>query len=98
MHDELTTEGKQAVQNMHQAFLEALRHREQEILRYLAILGPALGGFIWLLTLDLSSKAHMPTVFAAGSLALSDADLATRLAAWRAAQTASVAEAVEDNA
>jgi len=34
----------------HRLFLEALRHREQEVLRYLAILGPALGGFVWLLT------------------------------------------------
>lgn len=38
-----------AVENMHQLFLEALRHREQEIFHYLAILGPALGGFVWLL-------------------------------------------------
>jgi len=37
------------LENMHKLFLEALRHREQEIFRYLAILGPALGGFIWLL-------------------------------------------------
>jgi hypothetical protein len=36
---------------MHKLLLEALRHREQEILRYLAILGPAIGGFVWLLTL-----------------------------------------------
>jgi len=32
----------------HRLFLEAPRHREQEVLRYLAILGPALGGFLWL--------------------------------------------------
>jgi len=67
MPNELTAEGTQAVQNMHQAFLEALRHREQEVLRYLAILGPALSGFVWLLMLDLS-KPQMPTVFATGSL------------------------------
>lgn len=36
-------------QNMHKTFLEALRHREQEILRFMAILAPALGGFVWLL-------------------------------------------------
>lgn len=36
----------------HRLLLEALRHREQEIIRYLAILGPALGGFVWLLTAD----------------------------------------------
>ena len=67
MQTGLRAEGVQAVQNMHQHFLEALRHREQEILRYLAILGPALGGFIWLLMLDRSND-HMLTVFAAGSL------------------------------
>jgi hypothetical protein len=37
------------LENMHGLFLEALRNREQEIFRYLAILGPALGGFGWLL-------------------------------------------------
>ena len=42
-------EKQTALVNMHQLFLEALRHREQEIFRYLAILGPALGGFIWLI-------------------------------------------------
>jgi hypothetical protein len=40
------------MENMHQQLLEALRHREQEVIRYLAILGPALGGFIWLLQSD----------------------------------------------
>ncbi|HUU16395.1 MAG TPA: hypothetical protein VMW72_04535 [Sedimentisphaerales bacterium] len=34
----------------HQLFLEALRHREQEVLRYLVIIGPALGGFVWLMS------------------------------------------------
>lgn len=37
------------LENMHKTFLEALRHREQEILRFLAILAPAMGGFIWLI-------------------------------------------------
>lgn len=40
---------KEALENMHKLFLEALRHREQEIVPYLAIIGPALGGFVWLL-------------------------------------------------
>ena len=31
------------------SYLEALRQREQEVFRYLVILGPAIGGFIWLL-------------------------------------------------
>jgi len=44
------------LENMHKTFLEALRHREQEILRYIAILAPALAGFIWLLKLDLENK------------------------------------------
>jgi hypothetical protein len=39
----------EALRRMHVILFEALRHREQEIFRYLAILGPALGGFIWLL-------------------------------------------------
>jgi len=39
----------EALGNMHQLLLDALRHREQEIFRYLAILGPAMGGFVWLL-------------------------------------------------
>ena len=34
---------------MHKLFLEALRKRETEIIQYLAILAPALGGFLWLL-------------------------------------------------
>ena len=42
--------GRIALENMHQLFLEALRHREQEIVPYLAIIGPALGGFVWLLS------------------------------------------------
>jgi hypothetical protein len=41
--------GAAALESMHKLLLEALRHREQEIVRYLAILGPALGGFVWLL-------------------------------------------------
>jgi len=38
----------EALRNMHKMCLDALRHREQEIVRFLVILGPALGGFIWL--------------------------------------------------
>lgn len=44
-----TRRSNAALETMHQLLLEALRHREQEIVRYLAILGPALGGFVWLL-------------------------------------------------
>jgi len=53
-----------AMQSMHSLLLEALRHREQEVVRYLAILGPALGGFIWLLGYDGPNKA---TVFSVGT-------------------------------
>jgi len=42
----------EALVNMHQTFLDALRHREQDILRFVAILGTALGGFIWLLGVE----------------------------------------------
>lgn len=34
--------------SIHNSYLETLRHREQEIFRYLAILGPAIAGFVWL--------------------------------------------------
>ncbi|HRY28400.1 MAG TPA: hypothetical protein P5079_00015 [Elusimicrobiota bacterium] len=40
--------------------LEALRHREQEIFQYLAILGPALGGFIWLCYKKEAASAFVP--------------------------------------
>lgn len=57
-----------AAQNMHKTFLEALRHREQEILRFIAILAPALGGFVWLLfKLDLNLTRDVFT-FAAGTV------------------------------
>lgn len=43
------------IENMHQTFLEALRHREQEILQFIAFLAPALGGFIWLIKVYLEN-------------------------------------------
>ncbi len=46
------------LENMHKTLLEALRHREQEILRFVAILGPALAGFIWLLKVQLSGDSN----------------------------------------
>ncbi len=46
------SEKEAALTNTHQLMLDALRHREQEIFRYLAILGPAIGGFVWLLYAD----------------------------------------------
>jgi hypothetical protein len=40
------------LEKMHGMLLEALRHREQEIFNYLAILGPALAGFAGILYKD----------------------------------------------
>ena len=65
--DNLSKDQRKAVENMHKTFLEALRHREQEILRFLAILAPSLGGFIWLLTLDFN-KGMNSIVFTIGTL------------------------------
>lgn len=45
------------LRNMHGRFLEALRHREQEIFSYLGILVPAAGGFVWLLIFHLKNEA-----------------------------------------
>ena len=46
---EISINSNAILENMHKLYLEALRYREQEIFRYLAIIGPALGGFVWLL-------------------------------------------------
>lgn len=54
---------KKALPNMHKMFLEALRHREQDIVRFLAILGPSLGGFVWLH----GDLADNPARFVAGT-------------------------------
>ena len=51
------------LEGIHKQLLEALRHREQEIFHYLAILAPALGGFVWLLY-----KGVNPFLFAVGTL------------------------------
>ena len=56
-----------SLESVHKLLLEALRHREQEILRYLAILGPAIGGFVWLLSLE-SAKTDVFTVGTLGVL------------------------------
>jgi hypothetical protein len=64
---------REALLNMHKTFLEALRHREQEILRYIAILAPALGGFVWLLcklNLELTREAFTFAVGTVGVLFL----------------------------
>lgn len=65
--DELSPAQWTTLQNMHKTFLEALRHREQEILRYIAILTPALGGFIWLLRLDFNKDGNL-YVFTIGTI------------------------------
>lgn len=59
-------------ETMHEALLEALRHREQEIFSYLAILVPALGGFLWLLL-------HRSAAGNSGDLALFAGTLGTLL-------------------
>ncbi len=65
----LNDEQRMAVVNMHKTFLEALRHREQEILRFLAILAPSLGGFVWLLQQGLTNGLK-PYVFIVGTLGI----------------------------
>lgn len=50
---------QQAMLDIHKLFLEALRHREQEIFRYLAILVPALGGFFWLTTQNVNDRVFI---------------------------------------
>ncbi|MBW8017283.1 MAG: hypothetical protein FVQ82_13955 [Planctomycetes bacterium] len=63
----LDNDHRTALENMHKIFLEALRHREQEILRFLAILAPALGGFVWLLKLYSEGNVK-PVVFIVGTV------------------------------
>ncbi len=65
--ENLENDQRTALENMHKIFLEVLRHREQEILRFLAILAPALGGFIWLLNVYSKNKEE-PVVFITGTL------------------------------
>jgi len=55
-------------ETMHGALLEALRHREQEIFSYLAILVPALGGFLWLLLHRSAAGGSGDLVLFAGTL------------------------------
>jgi len=66
----LNDDQRRAVENMHKTFLEALRHREQEILRFIVILAPALGGFIWLLNLESKNVTFIFTVGTLGILFL----------------------------
>lgn len=57
---------QQAILDMNKLFLEALRHREQEIVRYLVIIGPALGAFVWML----SRYYENPLTFGSRALAI----------------------------
>jgi len=52
------------LRDFHRLMLEALRQREQDVIRYIAILAPALGGYIWLLI----NYGTNTTVFVAGTL------------------------------
>ena len=54
----------QTLVNMHSAFHEALRHREQDIIRFVAILGAALGGFVLILGKE---NLREPARFVAGA-------------------------------
>ena len=53
-----------ALEGMHGLMLQALRQREQDIIRYLAILVPSVGGFVWLLQSEISDVK----VFIVGSV------------------------------
>lgn len=65
--DSLGESSATSLASVHKLLLEALRHREQEILRYLAILGPAIGGFVWLISLE-SIRTSVFTVGTVGVL------------------------------
>lgn len=60
---------RESMMRMHITFLDALRHREQDILRYLGILAPALVGFVWLLTLK-RTTSEGELAFAGGTIAV----------------------------
>lgn len=47
----------EATRNMHKALLDALRHREQDIVRFVVILVSALGGFVWLFQVPLPYRS-----------------------------------------
>jgi len=49
--------GDEALLNMHKAYLNALRHREQDIVRFVLILVSTLGGFVWLFQVDSPYRA-----------------------------------------
>jgi hypothetical protein len=49
-------ESIKSLQNTHDLMLEALRHREQEMVKYLAILVPALGAYGWLIKNAIDDK------------------------------------------
>ena len=56
-----------SLKRMHSLYLEALRQREQDIIRFLAILAPALAGFFYLL---LRKWAMTDTTFLVGILGI----------------------------
>ena len=67
----MDTKKEQALLDMNKLFLEALRHREQEIIRYLVIIGPALGGFVWMLSRYYDHPQNFgPEALAIGSVGL----------------------------
>ena len=60
---------RRMIESVYNTLLEALRHREQEILRFIAILVPALGGFVWLLKQSLTNE-YESYVFIVGTLGI----------------------------
>jgi hypothetical protein len=53
--------------DFHRLMLEALRQREHDVIRYIAILGPTLAGFVWLLrSVNVEEEGTM--VFFVGTL------------------------------
>jgi cytochrome bd-type quinol oxidase subunit 2 len=62
------TKHAKALEQMHGSLIDALRSREQEIFLYLAILGPALGGFAWLVYEAGTGKTLSAALFSFGTL------------------------------
>jgi hypothetical protein len=63
----VSNDGLEIVKSEYKMLFEALRHREEAIIQYLAILGPALGGFVWLL-LNVGYDATKTKVFVVGTV------------------------------
>lgn len=67
MYEDFEKNRLQMVTNMHQSLLNALRQREADIIKFLAILGPALAGFVYLL---INFKPWRPIPFIVGTIGI----------------------------